>query len=117
MGVIRGAICAENSQKDISNKAVELIEAIFDRNNLSPDDIDAVIFSATSDLNTCYPAKTVREHFAMSNVAFMCVAEMSVEGSLDHCLRVAVFAPKISQCSCKHCYIGRASSLRKDLSD
>lgn len=117
MGVIRGAICVENSEKDISQKAVELIETIFISNKLSADDVEAVIFSATSDLDACYPAAAVRERYSMSNVAFMCLAEMSVENSLDHCLRVSVFAPKISQNDCNHCYLGRARCLRRDLSD
>lgn len=117
MGVIRGAICAENTQSDIASKSVDLLSEIFKQNNLSPSDVDAVIFSATSDIDACYPAKSVREFFGMSDVAFMCFAEMNVGGSLDHCLRVGVFAPNISQRDCKHCYMGRASILRKDLSD
>lgn len=117
MGVIRGAICAENTQKDISDKAVELVKTILKNNGLSPTDVDAVIFSATNDLNACYPAKAVREFFAMSNVAFMCLAEMSVEGSLERCLRVSVFTSVVKQRDCKHCYVGAASCLRTDLSD
>lgn len=116
MGVIRGAICAENSQNDIFDKATELVQKICEQNNLSPSDVDAVIFSATDDLDACYPAKAVRERLAMPNAAFMCLAEMKVKGSLDHCLRVSVFTPKILQSDCKHCYIGRASCLRNDLS-
>ncbi len=115
MGVIRGAICAENTQQDISAKSVELIETIFRVNNLSPCDIEAVIFSATADLDACYPAKAVRNRFNMPNVAFMCLAEMSVKSSLDHCLRVSVFCAKIQQNDCRHCYIGKVKCLRQDL--
>lgn len=115
MGAIRGAICAENTKQDISAKAIELVAAILERNNLLSDEIEAIFFSATGDLNACYPAKAVREHFAMSNVAFMCLAEMTVSNSLDHCLRVCVFTPVRSQSDCKHCYLGRASVLRTDL--
>lgn len=115
MGAIRGAICAENTKQDISDKAVELVDAILTQNNLRPDDIDAIFFSATNDIDACYPAKAVRERFKMSNVAFMCLAEMAVRGSLDHCLRVCVFTPVRSQRECKHCYIGNASVLRTDL--
>lgn len=115
MGVIRGAICAENTQADISDKAVQLLKEIFLQNNLKPSDVDAVIFTATNDLDACYPATAPRERLAMNNVAFMCLAEMPTQGSLDHCLRVSVFVPSASQSVCKHCYIGRASSLRQDL--
>lgn len=114
MGVIRGAVCAENTKEDISDKAVELIAAVLEKNNLSPDDVDAVIFSATNDLDACYPATAVRERYSMSNAAFMCFAEMTVENSLDHCLRVSVFTEKLSQKDCKHCYLGGAAVLRKD---
>ena len=115
MGAIRGAICAENSVADISDKAVELIASILSENNLQADDIEAVIFSATSDLDACYPAKAVRERFGMDNVAFMCLTEMSVKDSLDHCLRVCVLTSKVDQTNCKHCYIGKARCLRADL--
>ena len=115
MGAIRGAICAENSVQDIFDKAVELVTAVLNENNLQADDVDAIIFSATSDLDKCYPAKAVREQLNMRNTAFMCLAEMSVEGSLDHCLRVCVLTSKVSQADCKHCYIGKARCLRADL--
>lgn len=116
MGAIRGAICAENTREDISLQAVTLVNEILSKNNLQVADVEAVIFSATSDLDVCYPAQAVREHFVMDNVAFMCFAEMPVQGALDHCLRVCVLTPKLNQKDCKHCYLGRAKCLRSDLS-
>ena len=115
MGAIRGATCAANTSADISEKAIELLSEIFSLNNINPHDVDAVIFSATRDLDACYPARAVRLHFQMKNAAFMCLAEMDVEGSLDHCLRVCVLTSKVPQCDCKHCFLGRASCLRVDL--
>lgn len=115
MGAIRGAICAQNTIDDISSKAVELIAEIIAQNNLSYDDIESIVFTATGDLNACYPAKSVREHFNMPQIAYMCLAEMDVEGGLDHCIRVLVYAPTIMQKNCKHCYLGRAKCLRQDL--
>ena len=115
MGVIRGAVCAENTIGDISNKAVELFADILRRNGLSVG--DAVIFSATNDLDACYPAEAVRKRFNMPNAAFMCFAEMSVCGGLDHCLRVGVIAPKLPQENCKHCYLGKAAVLRRDIAN
>lgn len=115
MGAIRGAICAKNTIEGISAKAIEMVDTILTQNELQPNEIDAIIFSATSDLDACYPAKAVREHFAMNNVAFMCLAEMPVRGSLEHCLRVCVFTSVRTQRECKHCYLGEASILRTDL--
>lgn len=120
MGAIRGAVCAENTDVDISNKAVELIREIFIRNDLCPQDIEAVIFSVTEDLDACYPAKAVREVFSMGDAAFMCLSEMSVCGSIDHCIRVCVFVRqeiRKKQSQYVHCYLGKAKALREDLSN
>lgn len=115
MGVIRGAICADNTTEDISAKAVELVSAIMQQNALFGDCIEAIIFTATSDLDACYPATAVRQRLGLNNTAFMCCAEMQVIDSLRGCIRVCVFVPSLSQKLCKHCYLGKAAVLRSDL--
>lgn len=115
MAVIRGAICANNTIEDISSKSLELVNSIIQENNVDLQHISAIVFSATKDLNACYPAKAVREHLCLSNVAFLCFQEMDVVGSLDHCIRVGIIVDDFSQSNVKHIYIGRAQDLRKDL--
>ena len=116
MGAIRGAICAENTVEDISQKSVELIRAmLYDNAIFALDKIEAIIFSVTDDLNACYPAKSVREQFHLDKVAFMCVQEMRVPNSLPQCIRVSVFVKGLAQKKCFHCYIGQAKVLRPDL--
>ena len=115
MGAIRGAICAENTVEDISAKSLQLVREIVASNGVNLDDIEAIIFSVTEDLNACYPAKSVREGLNLPNVAFMCFAEMKVPNSLAHCIRVCVLVNGLSQNACRHCYIGEAAILRRDL--
>ena len=115
MGAIRGAICAKNTVDDIGQKSVELVRAIIDANKISPDKIEAVIFSVTDDLNACYPAKSVREQLNLNQTAFMCLKEMSVPASLPNCIRVCVLVAGLAQKKCKHCYLGEAAALRPDL--
>ena len=115
MGAIRGAICAENTVEDISAKSLQLVSEIISRNKIDKNRITAIFFSATADLNACYPAKSVREQLELADVAFMCFAEMSVRNSLAHCIRVCVFVDGLEQKQCKHCYLGEASALRTDL--
>lgn len=117
MGAIRGAICAENTVEDISAKSLQLVNEIVTVNGVSFSDIEAIIFSSTDDLNACYPAKSVREQLNLPNVAFMCLAEMKVKGSLAHCIRVCVFVNGLAQSDCKHCYLGETAVLRHDLED
>lgn len=116
MGAIRGAICAENTVADIGAKSVELVEAIIEQNAISSEQIQAVIFSVTDDLNACYPAKSVREQLRLGNVAFMCLKEMSVPNALKNCIRVCVLVEDLPQKQVKHCYIGDTGLLRPDLS-
>ena len=116
MGAIRGAICAKNTVEDISQKSVDLVRAIIHDNGISPDKIEAIIFSVTDDLNACYPAKSVREKFQLNNVAFMCLKEMSVPNSLPNCIRVCVLVKGLAQKKCNHCYLGETKVLRPDLS-
>lgn len=115
MGAIRGAICAENTVEDISAKSLQLVKEIIARNKIDGNRISAIFFSATADLDACYPAKSVREQLGLSNVAFMCFAEMGVKNSLSQCIRVCVFVDDLAQNDCKHCYLGKAAVLRTDL--
>ena len=117
MGAIRGAICAENTVEDISAKSLQLVNEIILRNNLDTNDISAIIFTVTDDLNACYPATSVRQSLHLTNVAFMCCAEMKVVNSLAHCIRVCVMVEGITQQQCKHCYLGTASVLRPELGE
>ena len=109
--VIRGAICAENTAESISQNALALVGEILERNCLLPEQVLAVFFSATPDLDACYPATKVRETL-LPKAAFMCFAEMHVVGSLPHCIRVAVFAETERV---EYCYLGEAAQLRPDL--
>lgn len=115
MGAIRGAICADNTIQDVEEKSVRLVTQILTANNIAVDDVEAVFFSVTADIDVCYPAKSVRERLSMSNVAFMCLAEMRVQESIGNCIRVCVFAPGLAQKECVHCYVGQAKVLRPDL--
>ncbi len=115
MGVIRGAICAQNTTEDISAQAVVLVSEILSRNKLQKDDVQAIIFTCTADLDACYPAAAVREWLDNPQIAYMCAQEMNVEGSLDHCIRVCVISDVLNQKECKHCYLGKAAVLRSDL--
>lgn len=116
MGAIRGAICCENTSSSIGSKAIELVREIMTLNKISVCDVEAILFTATRDLDACYPAKSVREELNMPNVAFVCAQEMSVAASIDHCIRVCVFVSRLIQQECVHCYLGEARALREDLS-
>lgn len=117
MAAIRGAICAENNEESIGNASVCLIEEIVKQNHLDVGYIESIIFTVTADLDAAYPAKAVREKFQMDNIAFMCMQEQFVANSLPKCIRVCVTCGNLRQKDVKHCYVGKASMLRPDLSN
>lgn len=112
MKVIRGAVCAENNEKSISENALLLVSEILAANRLADRDVECVFFSVTPDLNACYPAAAVRRNL-LPEASFMCFSEMPAEGSMPHVIRVAVFVNK--DILPVHRYIGEASALRPDL--
>ena len=116
MAWIRGAICAQNTTTSVKEQTLKLFDEIVAKNNLNIDNIQAVFFTATKDIDVCYPAKFVRECYPqMSNVAFMCAQEMDVVGALARCIRVCVCVEGVSQGDVVHCYLDGAQNLRPDL--
>ena len=54
---IRGATTASgNSVKEIEIAVVELIDELISRNNLTKSNLLSITFTATSDLDACFPA-------------------------------------------------------------
>ena len=54
---LRGATtCSANTSEAIRSSVRDLMDALVDRNGLSPDRIVSVTFSVTADLDACFPA-------------------------------------------------------------
>ena len=88
---LRGATTADaNTRDDILDAARELLERLVEANGVDTDDIAAVIFSATKDLDAEFPAVAARVHMGWTNVAIMCGHEMDVPGGQKRCIRVLI---------------------------
>lgn len=77
-------------------------------------DVISIIFSATKDLNSAYPAEALR-YYGITNVPMMCFQEMDVNGSLKKCIRVMVLVDCDKEKMVKHVYLKDAKSLRPDI--
>jgi chorismate mutase len=113
---IRGAIdVPANNRKEILEATKELLQEIMRRNSLEKDQIAAVIFSMTEDLNAAFPAQAARE-LGWKYVPLFCTNEVSVPGSLPRCIRVLMLVnTKKSAQEITHIYLKGAVVLRKDL--
>jgi chorismate mutase len=116
---IRGAIDIQNDQpEEILTATRELLQEIMNVNpGLRSEDIASVIFTATGDLKSAYPARAARE-MGWDAVPLICSQEIPVPGGLPHCIRVLLhWNTDIDQKSVRHVYLGRAATLRPDLTE
>ena len=113
---VRGAICVEeNSHPAILQATEKLLKEMISANSIRIEDIAAVVFTATADLDAAYPARAAR-NMGWVNVPLSCMQEMNVKGSMPRCLRVLLLwntEAKANQI--KHVYLGQAALLRTDL--
>ena len=117
---IRGAITVgRNNREEILSATRMLLEAIVEKNNIMPANLEhdmvSVIFTATTDLDAVYPAVAARE-LGWTQVPLLCMQELHVKGSLRMCIRVLLqWNTEREQSDMRHIYLGGARSLRPDL--
>ena len=112
---IRGATTASgNSVKEIEIAVVELIDELISRNNLTKSNLLSITFTATSDLDACFPASIARKFNGLDSVAFLDCQQMHVSDDVDFCIRVMAQVLLPSKNPVKHPYLRGASKLRTD---
>jgi len=112
---LRGAISVDrNDAKDILEATTTLMEAIMERNALTPENVVSCIFTATNDLNAEFPAVAARA-VGFEGVPLLCAREIAVPRSMQHVIRVLIHYYAEEGHSSRHIYLGEASALRTDL--
>ena len=112
----RGATqLAEDTATQMASAVTELLREIMSQNGLEDGDLISVLFTATQDLVSDFPAIGARS-MGFGDVPLMCAAEIAVVGSLPRCVRVMLHARTTrDRGDVKHIYLRGASVLRKDL--
>ena len=112
---IRGATTASgNSVMEIEVAVVELINELISRNNLIKTNILSIIFTATKDLNACFPASIARKCNGLDSVAFLDCQQMHVSNDVDFCIRIMAQVLLPPNNLVQHPYLRGASKLRPD---
>ena len=112
---VRGAITvAEDSADAIHEGTAELLREVLDRNGLAPPDLVSIIFTATPDLTSEFPAVAARE-MGLSEVPLLCAREIPVEGAMPLCIRVMLHCYCPPGREIRHAYLREARQLRTDL--
>jgi len=113
---IRGAIdAASNDEGEILAATAELLRQIVTDNAVAKENVAAVIFSLTPDLNAAFPAKAARR-MGWTDVPLFCSVEIGVTGALPRCIRVLMLVnTSMKPREIKHVYLKGAAVLREDL--
>ena len=112
---IRGATTASgNSVKEIEDAVVELINELISRNNIIKNNLLSITFTATKDLDACFPASIARKYNELDSVAFLDCQQMYVSNDVDFCIRIMAQVLLPSNNPVNHPYLRGASKLRPD---
>ena len=110
---IRGAITVStNDKRSIIAATKELLQEMLRANGIGVEDIAAIFFTTTSDLNAEFPAAATRELGWTQELALLCGHEMNVPDGLSHCVRILILAnTETKPEKIDHVYLGEAKKL------
>ena len=112
---IRGATTASgNTVEEIENAVVELINELISRNSLIKSNLLSITFTATKDLDACFPASIARKCNGLNSVAFLDCQQMFVSNDVDFCIRLMAQVLLPPNHSVKHPYLRGAAKLKSD---
>jgi chorismate mutase len=114
---VRGATQLEQDTREhMLDRVAELVTDVMSANDLAVDDFISIIFTATSDLVSEFPAYAARQ-LGFSDVPLVCARELEIEGSMPRVVRLmAHVETDLPRASVTHVYLHGAANLRRDLS-
>jgi chorismate mutase len=113
---IRGATTVEaDAREAVMERTGELLRELLDRNGVGHDDLVSIVFTATEDVTSEFPAAAARA-LGLGDVPLLCARELAVRHGNPNTIRVLVHCYSVrSRSSLRHVYLHRASHLRDDL--
>lgn len=96
-------------------RVIALLDALFTRNDLHHDDLVSIIFTATDDLHSAFPAAGARK-YGLGDVPLICARELDVVDGTPMCIRVLMHLETTTpRADLRHVYLEGARGLRDDL--
>ena len=115
---LRGATTLDvDEPAHITERVVALLERILERNEVDKEDLVSILFTATDDVHSMFPAAAART-IGLGDVPLICARELAVTGGTPRCIRVLVHLTTAKPRSAlHHVYLEGAMGLRDDLPD
>jgi chorismate mutase len=106
---------AADDRDEVLSATRELVATVLERNELSSEDLISILFTATPDLVSEFPALAARE-LGLGDVPLMCATEIAVPHALPRVLRLMahVETPR-PRSEVQHVYLRGAVALRRDI--
>jgi chorismate mutase len=113
---LRGATTVDTDTTDqVSERVQALVTAMLDRNEVSKDDLISIVFTATDDIHSMFPATAARA-CGLGDVPLLCARELDVETGTPLTIRVLMHVTtELPRSRLHHVYLEKARGLRDDL--
>jgi chorismate mutase len=113
---LRGATTLDaDTREQVMERTGALVTTLLERNGLAIADLISIVFTATDDIRSEFPAAAARA-VGFSEVPLLCARELSVDGAVGLCIRVLMHAYTATPpADLRHVYLEGAEPLRTDL--
>lgn len=113
---VRGATQLEEDTRDhMLERVAEMVTDVMAANDLVVDDFVSIIFTATADLTSEFPAYAARL-LGFDDVPLICARELEIGGSMPRVVRMlAHVETHLARSEVTHVYLHGAARLRRDL--
>jgi chorismate mutase len=96
-------------------RVAELVNEVMVENRLTSEDFISILFTATDDLRSEFPAYAARQ-LGFTDVPMTCARELEIDGSMPRVVRLlAHVETDLARSEVTHVYLHGAANLRKDL--
>ena len=115
---LRGATTIDiDEPAHIADRVEALVRTMLERNGLTTDDLISMLFNATADVHSTFPATAARARIPeLADVPLMNTTELDVTGALQRCIRVMAHAnTDVPRADVRHVFLEGAVVLRPDL--
>ena len=113
---VRGATQLEEDLREhMLERVAEMVTDVMEANGLDVDDFISVLFTATPDLFSEFPAYAARR-LGFTDVPLVCAREIDVAGAMPRVVRMlAHVETDLPKADITHVYLHGAANLRRDL--
>lgn len=113
---IRGAIQLDVDEREhVLSSTRELVLSVLEANALTMDDVISIMFTATPDVRSEFPAVAARD-LGLGDVPLMCAQELNIAGAMPMVIRLMAHVNTTrTREQITHVYLRGAVALRRDL--